>query len=422
MKILAAFVLFVAVATSPEIRYFRYHRAVGSTSTQAKQTCITLDAALFSHASPGLADLRLYSNRNETPYVIQTSSAATRENAQSVEALNLGSRGGETVFDAAMPGGSYGDLSLNVTARDFIATVTVTGSQQQSGPATKIGSFTIFDLTRQKLGRSAVLHLPRSDFHYLHFRIAGPLRPENIAGLTVAQAPGSDPASYVLVAESTHVTQKGRSSIVEFSVPANVPVERIEFVPGPAPANFSRDVLVEVRPAAQPDPNNSAEPSRPETSRGYLLRVHTVQDGHRIDQEQLTVEPPRTYFDAPTQWTITIDNGDDAPLVPVAVRLQMLERDLCFEGAGGQYALFYGDPALNMPRYDLGQFLMIHVNQASRVTAAPEQPNSEYQPRPDTRPFTERHPALLWVALALVIVLLGAIALRSARTTAPPAT
>lgn len=35
--------------------------------------------------------------------------------------------------------------------------------------------------------------------------------------------------------------------------------------------------------------------------------------------------------------------------------------------------------------------------------------------RPNTRPFTEKHPAFLWIALIAVIALLGGIALRSAK-------
>ncbi len=420
MKLLAAFiVLFAATATTPEIRYFRYTRPIENTPQQAAQTCVSLDAGLFAHAAPGLADLRLYGDRRETPYLIQASSPATTANAQPIEPLNLGLRAGETVFDAAMPSARYSDLSLRVNGRNFIATVTVTGSQQQTGPATKIGSFTIFDLTRQKLGRSTVLHLPPSDFRYLHFRIAGPLRPEDIAGLEVERGSGAEPASFITIAESTRVTSKGNSSIIDFTVPAHVPVERIQFVPGTTPANFSRDVLVEARPVTQAGAGDSAEPAQPVTSRSNLLRVHVVQDDHHIAQEQLAIEPLRTSFDALSLWTITIDNGDDAPLVPSSVRLQMVERSLCFEASGGPYALFYGDPILSAPRYDLGQFLVIHLNQAARATTATEWPNPEYQPRPDSRPFTERHPALLWIALGLVILLLGAIALRTAKTTRP---
>jgi hypothetical protein len=221
---------------------------------------------------------------------------------------------------------------------------------------------------------------------------------------------------YTLVADSTHVTQRGRASIIEFEVPAHVPVDRIAFLPGTTPANFSRDVTVEVRPVASAR-SESAEPPVPVTSSGNLLRVHILQNDHHIDQENLAIEAPRVTFDTPSQWTISIDNGDNAPLVPAAVRLEMLRRDLCFESGSGDYALYYGDEKLSPPRYDLGQFFVI--KDAAQAAAGPEQPNPEYQPRPDDRPFTEKHPLLLWIALALVICVLGAIALRSAKATKP---
>jgi hypothetical protein len=153
------------------------------------------------------------------------------------------------------------------------------------------------------------------------------------------------------------------------------------------------------------------------TSTGNLLRVHTVEDNHRIDQEHLELDAPQANFDWPSKWTITIDNGDNAPLTPASVRLEMVKRSLCFEAAGGKYILYYGDARLSAPRYDLGQFLVVRVKDAAQAAAGPEQKNPEYQARPDDRPFTERHPLLLWVALALVVILLGGIALRTAKTT-----
>ena len=156
MKRLLALLILAAANPSPEIRYFRYLRPLENTP-QSKQTCVLLDAALYGHAAPGLADLRLYRDRQETPYLVQMSSRPAAAPETIVPPLNLGSRGGQTVFDAAMPAGGYNDLILEVTGKDFIATVNVAGSQQQTGPATKIGDYTIFDLTRQRLGRSTVL-------------------------------------------------------------------------------------------------------------------------------------------------------------------------------------------------------------------------------------------------------------------------
>ena len=380
-----------------------------------------LDPGIFAHAAPQLADLRLYRDGTEAPFVVRVAASA-ETGEKSIAPLNVGSRGGQTVFDASLPDGHYSDLQIAVTGQNFIATVTVTGSQTETGSAeTKIGSYTIFDLTSQKLGRSTVLHLPESDFRYLHFRIKGPLPPQSVTGLSVGRLPASQP-KYDAVAETSHFEQKGRSSIFAFIVSAHVPVDRIAFTPSASPAQFSRDVNIAVAPVSASQAADAAQSPQPVNSYGNLLRVHSLQNGHQIDEERLAIDAPWVDSGTPTKWTITIENGDDAPLRLESVRLQMLERNLCFEADGnGSYLLVYGDPALAAPHYDYATLFTPQAN-ASQIAAGPEQPNPTYQPRPDERPFTEKHPALLWVALAVVIALLGAIALRSAKPATPPPT
>lgn len=411
MKLATSLLLLAVVAASPEIRYFKYQRAIENLPPHAGQACMVVDAGIFTHAAPGLADLRLYRDGTETPFAIRIA-APTLAAQGTIEPLDKGVRGGQTVFDAEMPDGQYSDLELAVTAHDFIATVQVSGSQTQTGGAeTKVGSYTIFDLSKQRLGRSTVLHLPQSDFKYLHFRIAGPLMPETISGLSVIRLPASQPR-YIDVAETTQVKQKNRTSVFKFDVPAHVPLDRVVFAVGAQPALFSRDVSIEVQPAPQASATESSQFTQSVVASGNLLRVHGVQNGHRIDEERLAIDTPGEEF-KPAKWTITIDNGDDAPLKVESVRLQMLERDLCFDAAGsGGTTLYYGDPALTAPRYDYASLFTLQAD-AAKASAGPEQANAAFEARPDERPFTEKHPALLWAALVLVIALLGAIALGS---------
>jgi len=414
-----AFALLLAVAAaSPEIRYFRYERALQNLPQQSGQACFVVDQGIFAHAAPQLADLRLYRDTTETPYAVHFS-APVQTAQDSVAPLNLGMRGGQIAFDAdlreALHETKYSDIQLSVSAVNFIATVTVSGSHEQAGnDVTKLGSYTIFDLTNQKLGRSTVLHLPESDFPYLHFQIAGPISPENIAGLIVERMPVMQPR-YMTVAESSQITQKDHSSVLEFTIQAHVPVDRLVFTPGSEPVNFSRSVRISVAQLSQSTTKNADEPEL--TSSGNLLRVHSALNGHKIDEERLAVDVPWRDADTPSKWTITVDNGDDAPLQLRSVQLQMLERTFCFESASNtSYTLFYGDPALLSPRYDYAALFAPRPD-AAQLTVGPEQPNPAFQPRPDNRPLTERHPALLWIALVVVIALLGAIALRSARPT-----
>jgi hypothetical protein len=416
MRWLAALCLLLFAAPSPEIRYFQFERPVVKPAQSAGQTCAVVDPGVFAHASAGLADLRLYQGATETPYVLRTAEPVV-STSHSLSVLNLGKSGNQTVFDAAMPAGSYSDLQLNIDGHDFLDTVTVSGSQTQtSASRTKLGSFTIFDLTQQRLGRSTVLHLPQSDFRFLHFQIAGPIAPQNVTGLSVAEVPASQP-KYVMVVQTATGTQKGRDSVFEYTAPARTPADRILFVPGAQPSSFSRDVQVKVAPVERPPANDSTEPPQPVTATGNILRVHSVQDGHRIDEEHLTVDAPRVDFDGPATWTVTIENGDDAPIQITSIRLEMTERDLCFDAAAGAaYTLYYGDSALAAPQYDYATLFVPAANAIAAQLRA-ETANPAYQPRPDMRPFTEKHPALLWISLILVMILLGVVAIRSVKAT-----
>ncbi len=417
MKLFAALLLLASAAPSPEMRHFKYQRAIQLPSGTSGQACLVLDTAIFAHAARDLADVRLYRDAAETPFVIQQATA-NQAPEQTLTPLNLGQRDGRTVFDAPMPDTVYGDLQLAVSGPDFIATVTVSGSHDAAGPQTRIGAYTIFDLTSQKLGRSTVLHLPRSNFRFLHFEIDGPLGPGRIGGVTVASQPLREPR-YLTVSDSVHFEQKGHNSVANFTTPAGLPLDRILFSPPSDPVNFSRDVDVEATRTA-PGGGDSSQTPAPVILSGNLLRIHRTQDGHRIDDEQLAIDAPRAFSDGAAKWTITIRNGDDSPIRFTDVRLQMLERHLCFEAAAGaHYSLLYGDNALVAPHYDYAAWFAPQTNPPLAVLE-PEQANPMYQTRPDPRPFTEKHPALLWGALILVVLLLAAIALRSAKRVEPP--
>jgi hypothetical protein len=152
------------------------------------------------------------------------------------------------------------------------------------------------------------------------------------------------------------------------------------------------------------------------TTTGSLLRLHATQNGQRIDEERLAVDAPSVDFgDDASRWTVTIDNGDDVPLTLETVQLEMAERRLCFDAdPGATYTIMYGDAALSAPRYDYATLFKPEAN-AAVGTLGPEQANPEYSTRPDTRPFTDRHPVLLWLALILVVIVLGGVALKTAK-------
>jgi hypothetical protein len=94
----------------------------------------------------------------------------------------------------------------------------------------------------------------------------------------------------------------------------------------------------------------------------------------------------------------------------------MRQRKICFEApvGGASLALFYGDSRLAAPAYNYARLFM--TSQALVAELGPEKLNPKYRaPAAEVRPFTARHPELLWIALIAVLCTLGMVALKAAR-------
>lgn len=409
----------VASQETAERPYFRYQRAIAPAAVG--QNCAVLDAATFAHASTSLRDVRLFPQTavaREIPYAV-TLSEPTQPDAEPARVINLGLRVRTIVFDLAMPSRPYTEVVLDLGGRDYIATATVTGKKTlEDSAGVRLGEFTLFDLTTQRLGRSMTLPLQESSFSYLHVELnlspaAGTstlhAMPQIVRGASV---PPSREAQtlFALAVETRAMTQRGRETIASFTLPERVPVERVTFVLAPDfKGNFSRDVVITAH--AQ-----GTSASAGETVYGTILRVRLTQGGREIRQQQLSV--PATLgsnLQSQAEVEVAVNNGDDQPLPITAVRLEMRERKLCFNASSlDPVTLFYGDSTLAAPQYDYARtFSANGTVHAAQVGV--EQQNPVYRPRPDTRAATERHPELVWVVFLAVICVLAVIALRSTR-------
>jgi hypothetical protein len=424
--ILLAFLLWQATPGSEpaaaDPQFLRYQRTVTIPSSTVPsgpgQSCAVIDPQIFPHAAPSLKDLRLYQSGHEVPYAI-TLSVPQQPDSDTARVRNLGLRGRNIVFDVEMPNRPYTEITLDLAGQDFLATATVSGTRDPNySNQTRLGEFTLFDLTSQHLSRNTTLHLQETSLPYLHIELsASPATgnraftatPEMVQGVTVP--PSREAQSlYTTAATATTITRRGRQSVATFALPERIPVERVSFdLAATYKANFSRDVRIMDRPEGA----NSVS----ESLAGTILRVHLTQAGREIRQEQLSV--PATLgsnMQSAATVEVVVDNGDDTPLPIAAVRLEMRQRKICFDVSGMQpLTLFYGDPALTAPQYDYSRlFTPSDAMQAAQL--GPEQLNPGYRERPDARPFTDRHPHLLWIVLLVVMCILAIVAIRSSKT------
>jgi len=415
--VLLALVLWQVARVAPEPRYLRFERAVTVAPGAAGRVCAALDAEVFAH-SAGLGDVRLFGDGHEVPYALMTSQTEAR--SERVAALNLGERGGHIVFDLEMPSRAYSMVELKLDGRDFLATAKVTGMKSlDERDGTSLGTYTLFELSGQRLGRSFAVGLPESTFRYLHFDLAvnaAPGHPGFKAGPEMVDGAEIPPSRegqvlYTAVAQTTKLEQVGNKTVAVLEVPAHVPVERVRFeVASGDKTNFSRTVRITARASGL------GGPALDEEVAGEISRVKMTEDGKEIRVESLAV--PATLGssgESAARVEVAVENEDDRPVAIRAVTLEMRQRKLCFDATQGPVSMYYGDAKLSPPVYDYSR-LFDPGAAAGVATLGPESVNPEFTVRAEpVKPLMERHPEILWVALLGVVAALGAVAFRSAK-------
>jgi hypothetical protein len=400
---------------------FHYERPVQLAQSAAPATCIVLPLDLLSHASPWLQDLRVMAADREVAYQVRTSSELAEDVGRPQQILNLGERNGAISFDVEMTEPRYSRVLLKMARSHFSVLVHVSGIDRPGEAGVAFPEIPYSSDTPEDEPQVKRISLPESNFRYLHFEIRTlalePLTPQDIAGVDVL-VQSAEPPRYVQVAAGTGPQQKPHETIYEFAVPANLPLDRLSFVSDDPKAVFSRTADVErFRSAqtAQATTEDTARREMPMQSEGIALMHAPDAKRSAATNGDGTIHLALGAVPYASTVRLTIQNGDDAPLALRDVVLDMRERQVCFlRKPNTSYTLRYGDPLLGAPQYDLSPIEAAAMSVSESTLGA----ERALTPAPKgRRPFTERHPILLWVALILVVGTLGFVALRSARST-----
>jgi Protein of unknown function (DUF3999) len=418
MKI-AAVLLAAMIFAGPSIPYFKYQRPVQV--QPGGQRYVAVDEQTWKNARRDLGDLRLYSGQQEVPYALIVERGGQESASKDVTVLQQSAVGGKTQFlidmtplsPALVFNGEYDHINLRLATKNFVAHARVEGQDDLHGEHWAwLSESILYDLSKERLGGNSVLRLPLSVYRYLRVTIDGPVKPDDILGASAEfreeqKAVWRDVGGAPTVTEMPANVARGDSSRVDrkgteltFVLAENVPVNRVTLDIDPSQANFRRSVQVEGDKDAY-------------VGAGEIDRIHMVRSGQKIDSEDYDVN-----FSAVGHKTIKviIDNGDDPPLKIKSARLQQLERRLYFDAqASGPLTLYYGDEKLDAPVYDYAKLFLLAKDAAPAQLGA-EEANAAYTGRPDERPWTEKHPAVLWIAIVAAVLILGAIALRSMKT------
>lgn len=399
--VLTMFAFAITVDPEPAIPYFKQVREVSISATE-RQNYLAVDAAVWNHARPDLGDLRLYDGTNQVPYLLTSRKAVTKAQEGEAKILNLAQRGDHTEFDLDVaPATEYNRIRLVLNKKDFLATANVAGGNELSTSASTAWPTpsTLFDFSREKLGSNLSIALPEWSFRYLHVRLSRGISPKDVQSAFVGYV--QERRAFWTDAGSCRVSsEEKRQTVIACDVPSSVPIDRILFDVPADRVNFRRAVSVANEKGAQ-------------VGSGAISRVRVNREGATVESEDLAVI---VFGDGSGRLTLTIENGDDPPLAFSRVQPQSLERRVYFDPQGkAKLKLYYGDGKLTAPEYDYAKFFREDPN-AAPAQLSPEMANAEYTGRPDDRPWSERHKAVLWAAMLTAVAVLAWLALRGIRS------
>jgi len=398
-----ACLLAFATAGNPEpsIPYFTHVRDV-TIATPDRQNYLVVDSDVWAHTLPDLADLRLYDGTNQVPYELKNEFAGTSSQEAEVKVLNLARRGDHTEFDLDVaPVTEYNRIRLSLDRKDFLVTASAEGRDALAGgtAAPWPSPSTLFDFSRENLGSNSTITLPIWSFRYVHVRLSPGILPGEVKRAMVAHLQERT-ALWTNAGTCRVADQQNRTTVITCDVPLKTPIDRVEFDIPPAKVNFRRAVSI-------------ADEKGVQFAAGSISRIRMNRGGTTVDAEDLAVT---VFSHHAGNFTITVDNGDDPPLTFTAIRPQSLERRLYFEPHGkADLKLYYGDEKLAAPVYDYAKFFREDAG-AAQAQLGTDTQNPAFTGRADDRPWSERHKAVLWLAMLMAVAVLTLLAVRGLRT------
>jgi hypothetical protein len=375
-----------------------------------------LDRDVYENARADLGDLRVLDDTGrETPYLL---ALADERPATSVHpairdaSFVRGVRAMVTLdFGAPTP---KSELVLSLSGDNFRRRVTVEGrARHETEWVTIVDSAYVFAVPPPAGARYETVPLPENDHELLRVTVFhGPDDPDRIQirGVEAKVQGRPRPREVALPASFTRAENaETRETILTFDLGArHQPFRGI--VVDAEDSRFWRGAAVEAR--VDPPPGQ-ASPTLAWTFLGEgVLYAAEISGGAVRESRRVDVAGRHRVL------RLRIRNRDDAPLrIARATVLAPVER-LVFEAAPGRrYRLAYGDPRRSAPAYDLARTVGDADLFAARAREATLGAAVAVAPTEVARPWTDRHPGLLWGGLVAVIAALAALtrqALRSA--------
>lgn len=363
---------------------FRYERVLPAQGV-AEPVAFEPDGLMLLHARDGFGDLRILDAAGA--WVPWRGLPELREVERDVELLNSGRSGKEAValLDLGPAPAPYDRIELDIADATFVGRVRVLGSDKRGGPYRLLSATGIYSIQGAQDARSTTAVVPRSDFRFLEVAAS------NIRRIAGARVSGSE--------DRPRLTRRRHAILGGARSDA-------------AKTQFTLDLGTRQVPVTELAVSSSTptyeRPLRVEGSND-LKRFQPLA-GARMFRFPGSTSAPVSFDSRFRYLRVTIQNGDDPPLQGVRLDTRGPSRAVLLEpGHEPPFRLLYGGPEIEPPSYEFARIpppaprTFLEPSQLG-----PERVNEAFEPPADTRPFAERHPGLIKLALALAAAALVA--------------
>jgi uncharacterized protein DUF3999 len=386
-------------------RAWRYSRAIELTNPSAPAR-VDIPFDLYRHSEHDLSDVRIIDDSGaETPFLVyepQFQPPVEKRPATLGERSFLPNQYTQLVIDLGPGTGFHNGVEIRTPQTNFINWVEIAASDDARTWRIVKDRAPISSFLNENIAGSRLVRYPDTNARYIRERIFEPTHqfPVSSVAVSFSREPKATPQETLPVA--LEIDPKAPKTSTRWIVDlgqSKIPVDGVRF------ATSQPQFVRVVRLQSSDDNENWVEYCDGE--------IYRYKQGEK-QAESLQVTTPYVYW-KPRYWQIEILNANDAPLAGVTATLLATPRTLLFfPQPGHAYRILYGNDTARRPTYDLARTFDPHTwPEAGGATLANEVATANFL---DTRPFTERHAYVLWIAFLFAVAALGYAALRALKS------
>jgi len=412
--LLTGVVSFLALATElpDKWRSWRYWRAVQTSPADTDGPAeVLLPWEMYKHCQSGCVDVRIVNSSGEgVPYVVQERRVprnVEEHAARVIENSFVADRYTQVIGDLGKGHASYDRVKVETGRPDFIVWAEVALSDDARTWRVVEARAPIARFRSRAVDGTQTIPFQGLSSRYVRVRIADPSAQFPVSGISVLHEESSQPQPIrqVTAAFSEEKSGDPTESVWRTTLTSlNQPISELEI------STDTREFYRAVRISGSSDGQ--------EWSYWGSGVVYRYAQGNQTRELQRVDFPEAT---GNKLLRVEVINGNDEPLANLHLALKAVPRGLAFRQVKGQqYRLIYGNQKALGPQYDLGHYFESGTPRPVYriLSLGPEEDTANYR---DPRPFTERHPELLWSALGVAIFLIGLTAIQALRSTGHPA-